>query len=218
MPLLRSLGDQISAVLRSEIVRGTIAPGTYLREEEIADRFKTSRGPARDALRILENEHLLTRSGRSHVVVGLSTDDIEELYALRRALETLAWERVSASASDDPSRQARRHLDEMAQAAERNDRVEFAEADVRFHSSMVKAAGMRRLTAIWEQLEPSIMLFLLVTNAMGTDLSAPLQEHSELLDALERADTDAVVVKLNQHLTRSRDIILPPHPAVSASL
>jgi len=147
------------------------------------------------------------------MVVGLSAGDVEELYALRRSLESLAWAQVSRTESKEARRQAHVHLEEMMRAAERNDRTEFATADVRFHTSIIQATGMRRLTAIWEQLEPSILLFLHVTNAIGDDLSSPLREHTELLEVLESGDPDAVVRTLDQHLANSRDIILPSHVA-----
>ncbi|MBN8488533.1 MAG: GntR family transcriptional regulator [Burkholderiales bacterium] len=82
-----TVSEQIAAKVGDRIVGGLLAPGTRLGEQELADEFATSRGPVREAIRILEREGLarvLPRRGA--VVTSLSADELRELFELRAGL------------------------------------------------------------------------------------------------------------------------------------
>ena len=91
------LGEQIASVLRRDIIIGSMGTDTAIREEILAERFSVSRGPIREALKQLETERLVERSGRSYTVIGITDSDIDEIYAVRRALESLAWSEASSN-------------------------------------------------------------------------------------------------------------------------
>lgn len=91
-----SLAEQIADRLASDIVHGTYAPGERLQEQAIATAFEVSRGPVRDALRILEREGLvaiLARHGAS--VIQLSRKDTLNIFAVRAGLFGLAAEAMA---------------------------------------------------------------------------------------------------------------------------
>jgi DNA-binding GntR family transcriptional regulator len=80
--------EKVIAVLREAVLRGLLAPGARLRQEELAELFSTSRIPIRDGLRALEYEGLVTSEPhRGFTVTGLDISDIEEIYELRIVLE-----------------------------------------------------------------------------------------------------------------------------------
>ena len=92
-PLLspRVMIDDTVARLEELIMRGELAPGARLREQQLADTLGVSRGPLREAIRTLEGRRLLERTPHAGVrVVQLSLDDLEQLLAMREALEGMA--------------------------------------------------------------------------------------------------------------------------------
>lgn len=203
----RPLGKQISGVLRREIITGELPSGEAVKEESLAERFAVSRGPIREALRTLESEQLIHKVGRSYEVIGLSPDDADEIYALRRALESVAWAAVAREHTTGATLDARTHVATMQSAARSHDQSAFAQADVDFHSAIVGAAAMKRLSAMWDQLEPSIRMILEVTNVVDHDLDSALAKHVDLLGAVERGDEPEVLRLVDAHLANSRRII-----------
>ena len=77
--------------LREAILAGVLSPGARLRQEDLAERFGTSRIPVREALRALEYEGLVaSEPNRGFTVTELDADDVEEVYDLRIVLESHA--------------------------------------------------------------------------------------------------------------------------------
>lgn len=210
------LGEQIAAVLRREIITGELPTEAPVREEVLAERFGVSRGPIRDALKQLETEHLVRRGGRSYTVIGIADADIDEIYAVRRALESIGWTVLT----DDPS--ASRFVEpegvlaRMAEAASVGDVAAVAAADVDFHTSVVRASGLTRLTALWDLLEPSIRMILEVTNSLYSDLPAVVAKHEALLALARTGDRAAMAEGLDEHLRSSRGY-LPLHDSAGGA-
>ena len=82
--------DRAYRTLRTEILDGTLEPGSVLQEVEQSTRLGVSRTPVREALRQLAADGLVDASGRGAVVTAVSRDDIVSLYELREALEAKA--------------------------------------------------------------------------------------------------------------------------------
>src|SRR5271168_3489554 len=87
----RNNTEIVHSWLRDHILRGELAPGTIISEAELARQFELSRGPVREALRMLEREGLVDgEKNRRPRVSPFSFDDLEGLYALRITNEAFA--------------------------------------------------------------------------------------------------------------------------------
>src|SRR4051794_10695572 len=85
------LQEWAAATLREAIIRGTIRPGERLSEPDLAQRFRTSRSPVREALVQLELEGFVARAETGRVYVRpLDLKEAEELFVVRATLEGLA--------------------------------------------------------------------------------------------------------------------------------
>ncbi|MDN5833598.1 MAG: GntR family transcriptional regulator, partial [Brevibacterium sp.] len=81
---------RIAAELRSRIIQGVLAPGTRIRQEEIAEEFGVSRLPIRETLRILESSGLVTLVASTGAWVStLDLEECREIYLMRERLEPL---------------------------------------------------------------------------------------------------------------------------------
>jgi len=89
-PLTQSLPEQIAAQLSRRIVSGAYGPGQRILEQAVAGEFAVSRGPVREALRLLEKEGLVTiLPRRGAQVTNLSVDEVREIFDIRAALNGL---------------------------------------------------------------------------------------------------------------------------------
>src|SRR5690606_860114 len=88
--LTRSLPEQIAARLSERIVAGAYEPGRRIMEQAIAAEFAVSRGPVREALRILERDGLVTiLPRRGAIVTNLSIAEVKEIFDIRAMLNGL---------------------------------------------------------------------------------------------------------------------------------
>lgn len=200
-----SLGDRVAHELRVLVVSGALAPGTHLVEGALAERFDVSRGPVRDALRVLEAEGLIESRRKGMYVTGLAAADVDELYSLRESLESLALRLAMAAASEVDWAAARDRVAEMRDAAQRADPPGFARSDLAFHTEFYILSRHRRLTAVWDQYRPTFAVMLDITNAQDRDLRPAAESHADLLDAAVAGNIEAAVTILSQHLRGSCD-------------
>ena len=97
-PLTRSLPEQIAARLAQRIVEGSYAPGERVREERVAAEFTVSRGPVREALRLLEKDGLITLlPRRGATVTDLSAKEVNEIFEIRAMLNGLRDRSIAES-------------------------------------------------------------------------------------------------------------------------
>ena len=174
-----ALGEQVARALRTEILTGALPVDTLLVEAPLAARFEVSRGPVRDALRMLAAEGLIVSSGRSYRVVGLDERDVNALYALRELLEVYACQQAVAGDPAAYSAAAEAAIADMAASARANDPSAFARADVEFHSAFYRACGNDRLHAVWAQHVPTFAVLFHLTGALDNALSVTMPCRSQ---------------------------------------
>lgn len=203
-----ALGQQVASYLRDAIVRGDLEGGHRLVEAELAETLDVSRGPVRDALRILESEGLVAKRGQSVTVLSLDVTDIEELYTLRGAIEALALRITLDRPSSVDLAPLKNTLEVMRRAADAGDTAAFTDADFTFHSTLCELAGHRRATAVWRQFEPITMALLRATASADRNLHQTAEQHQLLYDLVENGDSGPALDELDRHLRRSLDRML----------
>ncbi len=105
-----NLSEQIAERLRDDIVHGRIPAGTRLVQDELCERFGTSRMPVRDALQQLTHEGMLEQHGQQRIVVSLGAEDLEDVHGLTAVLHGWAAGRVAELASENGARRPGRDL------------------------------------------------------------------------------------------------------------
>lgn len=200
----RSLGRQVADVLRQRIVRGELVPGSRLVEEAVAEEFAVSRGPVRDAFTQLGFERLIeVRRPGGVFVIGLTLDDVEQLYSLRGALEMLAVRRAMRAEGEDAWQPSVRSVEAMLDSAKGRDAEAFLAADLAFHSQIYAMAEHPRLVGAWEQYRPTFEALLDVTIHQDSDLTDAAEDHARLLETMRSGDVDAATSALQRHLQGS---------------
>lgn len=211
-----SLGERLAGELRRGIITGEVTAGTRLVEEELAESFKVSRGPVRDAVKLLRSEGLVRGSGRYVVTNALSAADIDELMALRESFELLAVERAMATNREVLVRDLKLALTDMDAAASSRDTTAFTTADIRFHTSFFDAAGLARLDLVWNQFRPTIEGLLHASGKQMADLAPSVREHQDLAELISAGKVPKVKAELHRHLqttcSRLQSAVPPAQP------
>ena len=203
-----SLTDQTADLLRRRIVSGDLRNNDPLIESQIARELGISRGPVREALRVLQAEGLVRDNARrSASVVNLSIDDVREIYDLRAALETRAV-RLLLTASGDTAERAvngiRSAVAALEKACRDDDRAATARRDLAFHEAVCLSSGNRRLHAVFVSQVGLLQPIVEAEERFRYEsLDEIAQEHIALLRAIEQGEPGAAEEAFDDHLRRA---------------
>jgi DNA-binding GntR family transcriptional regulator len=197
----RTLSGEVAERLRRLIVEGRLQPGTALRLQPIADRMRVSVQPVREAVRMLAAEGLVTiEPHRGAFVNRLSIEEVEELYAVRAALEGLAARIATARLTDADRADLERRFGAMVQAEKEDDAPAFIAADRAFHRRLYESAGRPRLVARIVDLWDASTRALPMVYRAWLPIGDALADHQPLLDAIRAGDPEAAHAASRIHL------------------
>ena len=198
-----STADAVASALRDAIVRGELAGGEHLRQEELAARLGVSRLPVREALRQLQGEGLVMLSPtRGAVVMALSAEDVHEVYDIRIGLETMALQLAIRHLSPAILERAGAILDTI----EGEDGIgRWCELNWAFHMCLYAPASRPRLLKLIDMMHADVDRYLRVYLGLLRFQSRSQQEHRALLAACARYDAVEALGILTEHLAGARD-------------
>lgn len=204
-----NLADEIATNLRELIISGELTPGTRIIEAEVASQLGVSRGPLREALRILETEGLLESiPGRGSFVIQTSKRDIQELYSLRCILEEEAMRLAIDNGTKDDFDRLQKTVESMLKAAEEQRQREVREFDYQFHSQIWEIADHILLRNVLESITIQVRMYLAVQTQLYEDLPDGVFDHQLILQALRNREKDTAVQLLKDHLELAAQVVL----------
>lgn len=200
----RTLRENVVEEIRSKIINQELKPGERIVETDLAEEFKTSRGPIREALRQLENEGLIVYTRN----VGCTVKDIDlqesfEIYLIRANYEILAVKYMGGKVPPETISNMEKILDKMG----RLDGDHYAQVylfDNEFHGEFVKMTGLKHLYKLWSELNYGNIVTG-YNNAQDKEKVAKRQYgiHKDLLDACRTGDCAAICRVLSEHYMRT---------------
>ncbi|MEV0616803.1 GntR family transcriptional regulator [Nonomuraea sp. NPDC050404] len=193
--------------MRDDIVSGALAAEAPLVEVALATKYGTSRTPIREALRRLEQDGLVERADRSMRVRARSPEEILEIYEVRISLEGIASRGAAERHTALDLAKLRRTAERMAQA-DRADTRGMAEANRRFHEAVWAASHNVTLVDLLTRLNDHLIRYPTTTLSHPGRWEEALEEHAELLAAIERRDAAAATEIAERHMTKARDVRL----------
>lgn len=194
------LAGQIAGKLRHDILRGTLAPGDPIKERDTAAALDVSRTPMREAIRILAKEGLVVlRPARSPIVADPSLEEVCDLIAVLRALESLSGELACQVASAADIALVRQRHEDLAAMDAHGDRIALFEADMAFHTAIVAAAHNAPLTETHRAYLARLWRVRYLSATRPDKRADRLREHGEMVAALEARDSAALAVTIATH-------------------
>lgn len=207
----RTLREQVFEYLREEILSSRLAPGTELSEVALAQSLGTSRGPLREALGRLAAEGLVRIVPRhGAVVTKLTRREFMDAYEVREALETLAVRRAVPRLDDEGRAALHAMCEEMEELAADGDQQGFFAVNRRFHDVFVAASGNQRLAQMHAQLMDQMGRLLDKSQELRGGMRRSVQEHRELLAAVDAGDVDRAVQLMAEHIEVPQRVLSSP--------
>lgn len=180
--IIRTAREQIADTLRNEILCQLHGADAPLREEELAARFGTSRGPVRDVLLQLTQEGALAYRPNAGVRVCPPPDKTTRtlLMSLRKQIELHALPSFIKNHTEDDAAALRDILDAMEQACRRGNMPDIVGTDMALHRYIVREGAGAEVEKVWQHIAVRI---LMAYSRLGSHMGIH-REHKHLVDAI----------------------------------
>lgn len=208
LALTSSLPEQIAGKLSERIVSGAYAPGQRIMEQALAGEFTVSRGPIREALRMLERDGLVTiLPRRGAIVTDLSIEEVKEIFDVRAMLNGLRDRLVA----EDPQRtKTLATLEaEVAKltryAKDPKKGQQYVETVWAINRILTEACPNARLKSILDSLSRQTLRYSQLGLSTPDRRSQSVQHWQGLLTAMRKGDGAAAERIARARVTDSRD-------------
>jgi len=196
-----SLHEELTDRLRSMIVEGVLTAGEKVPERALCEKLGVSRTPMREALKVLASDGLLTlEPNRGARVRAITVQELEEVFPLMGAFESLAGELACAQISDAQIKELKRVHEKMLTRYQASDMPGYFKHNQRIHELIMEAAGNRTLITMYNSLAVRVRQARYLANMSAERWKQAVDEHESIIQALEARDGKALSAILKKHL------------------
>ena len=204
-----TVADKVFDAVRNDIITGAVPRGAMLSIYQLAEQYKVSRTPVREAVLKLANLGLVTIEKNHGVrVKGLTANDVRDIFRTRIMLEVPAA--YHAAQSDPPGVRAR-FADAMATleaAASANDLEAFVHADRELHDIILSWTGNQRVAKIVAQIRDETHGLGASTFRKGRSIREVLAEHVPIYEAIRDGEAVLAATEMKTHLEKTAGLVL----------
>jgi phosphonate utilization transcriptional regulator len=213
-----SLATAAQQEIERMILAGEIDAGAKLTEAWLSERLGVSRGPIREAFRMLEEAGLVRQEKNRGVFVrDIPHHEAAEIFDLRAAMDELVGRRLAIGITPAQMKTMRAIVERMEQAVKADDRDEYHRLNLQFHDRLVEFAGNRKLAAIYGKLVKELALYRRRNLVNGSVLPHSAAEHRAILKAIASGDAEQAGRAMFEHVIESKERALNgagfPQPA-----
>ena len=201
-----SLTSVVQQELERRIVQGELAPGDKLIEATLAESLGVSRGPVREAFRMLEQAGLVRQEKNRGVFVRhVPLHEAMEIFDLRAMMDEAVGRQLATIITPGQLRQARSMVDAMERTVRAGDTDQYHLLNLEFHDALVACTGNRKLTALYRRLINELSLFRRINLADSKQLPLSASEHRAIVKAIASGDAEAAGRAMRQHVLDSKE-------------
>jgi DNA-binding GntR family transcriptional regulator len=194
--------------LRREIMLGTLMLGAELTQDQLADRFRVSRIPVREALRMLAMERLVElRPHRKAIVRKYSSTEIEDIFLIRSLLEPKAAAMACGNVGAGDLEELQRMLDSMEMLTRPEDLGRYLELNRAFHMAIYRLAGSRILETLIEHYIDQSSRFIHIYLKATDTFDKAHAEHVEIYRACEARDAVVLEQLILNHVRQTLAVL-----------
>ena len=201
------LGGQIREFVIDAIMSGELRAGDRVVAKALAERLGVSQAPVREAIRDLVLLGFLdTEPFKGTSVRSFTEKELQEVYTVRAALESLAARLAATRMTEEDVRSLQSTLDRMIQAAQEQDEEEMVRLDNEFHETILQVSDNKLLHQVWQTVQ--FGYWTIVTARASTyDLEELARRHESLLEALKSGEPQRAMAAMQCHI---EDLGKPP--------
>lgn len=195
-----SLADQVFDHLENDILSGKYQRGEVLTESKLCAEMGVSRTPIREALRRLEQEHIIEETGKGSVVIGINEKDLEDIFLIRKSLECMAASLAAKNRTDEQLKDLKEALEFQEFYLNKNDPDQIKLMDNRFHETLYKLSGSTTFYDTLVPLHKKIQKYRRASVENSSRAAASVAEHRKIYEAIEAKNSAAAAKYASEHV------------------
>ena len=203
-----SLEEMVFSKLEEEILAGELTRGEALGEIALSKRLGVSRTPVREALHRLEQEHVIEITQKGILILGVTEQDLKDIFAIRLRLEGMA----SALAAKNMTAEQLAELKEALELQEfyvgKQDPERIKTMDSRFHQIVYRYCGSAVLNDTLLPLHKKVQKYRRASVEDSSRAEQSLQEHRAIFEAIESKNAILAEERTTEHIANAANHIL----------
>lgn len=207
-----SLRQRATQTLRTAILDGVLAPGQKLSERELCESLDVSRSCVRESLQHLQAEGLITSiAHRGPEVTSISRTEVQDIYAVRASLESLAGRGFALNASGEQRQALRAKLTELTELVKpemAGNQASMLNFKNQFYDILIEGCGNLVAGQMLKQLNNRVTVLRRISMAQPGRLPNTLQELEAIVSAIEKRDGDTAARLCGEHVQKAAENVL----------
>lgn len=199
-----SLADQIFERLESDILTGVYPRGSILTELSLSEDLGVSRTPIREAVRRLEQEHLVESTSKGVMVLSITLQDAMIIYNIRSHVEGLAAKACAENITDQQLEEMKELLELQEFYIHKGDSEKAKNIDSQFHQMIYQFSGSPVYVDTLTPLHNKTQKFRKATVSNSGKAEVSFREHYQIYEAIASRDPEAAEEAMKYHVEQAR--------------
>lgn len=196
--------QQVYTQFKQLILTGEFPPGKRIVMSQMADEYKISRTPLREAIRQLETEGLIIQDKSGLRVIKINKDDFTKLYQCRLLLEKEAVGMAVEKITEIEIEKAKAVLTKLEKAIDEQDHLEILELNTKFHQKIVACCENEHLLHLLDHVTSMLLIYRANINQKSIYNHQIHQEHIDIMEAIASRDRQKTVDLVEKHLLNDK--------------
>ncbi|MBD1380920.1 GntR family transcriptional regulator [Metabacillus arenae] len=198
--IVQPLYQQVYREFKKLILTGQILPGEKIVMSQLAEKYKISRTPLREALRQLQTEGLIVQDHTSMKVVELNKSDFLELFHCRLLLEKEVIRMIVTEITEDELAKVYEVLLESKKAIEAGDTFKILELNTQFHELLIMSCSNQQLAHLLNHVRSLLLIYRANINKKPQYYQEIYHEHMEIYKTVKSRDVEQSIKVIENHL------------------
>ena len=198
-----SLANQVYQQIEKNILSGVYSPGEIISESKLSEELGVSRTPIREAMARLENEKLIGITPSGTVVLGITDQDVADMFTVKRALEPIVVKKAAMNISGEDLARLKEILDQQEFYEEKQNIEKGRNLDTQFHDIIYSASGSPILQAILSPIHHKLMKYRKDSLTKTGRSRYSISEHVKIYEAIEAGDQEKIEELVLNHVDQA---------------
>jgi DNA-binding GntR family transcriptional regulator len=203
-----SLADQVFEHLETDILSGKYARGEILTESKLSAELGVSRTPIREALRRLEQEHIIEESGKGSIVIGISENDLIDIFLIREKLECMAASLAAERCTEEQLAELKETLEFQEFYLSKQDAEHIKLMDNKFHRTLYRLTGSMTFYDTLVPLHKKIQKYRRASVESKSRANASVLEHRKIFEAIAEKNSELAAKYAKEHVENAYNHIM----------
>ena len=203
-----SLANQVYERIESNILNGVYAAGEVISENKLSEELGVSRTPIREALARLESDRLIANSPAGTIVLGITEQDVQDMFVVKKQVEVIATRLAAANISEEGIKRLQEVLDQQEFYAGKRNAEKVRDLDTEFHDIIYDECGSPTYQAILSPIHHKLAKYRKVSLEDPERILSSVAEHRTILEAIVDKNPMEVGNLMQLHIGHSFDSIM----------